>query len=156
MLGGNEGIHHSPIVLVRKSKGCCLVFPLVSLTEENQKAKGFFLDLTILWLVGPKNDLWVLLSPILLCFIFSFGCFGWKIQRLMLGTTSFLTPSPYFGIFRHDHSCIYSKYISTKPYPLLLLVFILIVALPSPPDQFSYLCWITVPVLMGSWCLVHL
>ena len=86
MLDGNEGIHHSPIVLAEKSKGCCLVCLLVSLTEENPKAQGFFLGLTVLWLIGPKNDLWVLLSPILLCFLFSFGCFGRKTQRLMLGS----------------------------------------------------------------------
>ena len=57
-----------------------------SITKENLKAQSFFLGLTVLWLVGPKNDLWILLSPILLCFIFSFGCFGRKTQRLMLGS----------------------------------------------------------------------
>jgi len=79
MLDGNEGIHHCPIVLVGKSKGCCLICPLVEL----------------------KNDLWVLLSPIFLCFIFSFGCFGQKTQRLMLGSFLSREENPKAKAFLH-------------------------------------------------------
>ena len=69
--------------------------------EENPKAQAFFLGLIVLWLVWSKNDFWVLLSPILLSFLFSFDCFGRKTQRLMLGSFLSREENPKAETFLH-------------------------------------------------------
>ena len=141
MLDENEGIHHSPIFLAEKPKGCCLVCPWFLSREENPKAGAFLIGLVVVCLGWPENDFfWVLFKTILLHFRFLFAWFGRKTQRLLLVCFLFREENPKAETFWLGLAVLYLGWLENDFWILFNSLFSLSTLSPIGIFLFSLLC----------------